>query len=43
MFSQVLGMGAAAVPMIRNLLAENGARAEAEAEAEKKERRSRAR
>src|ERR671939_41027 len=43
MFSQVLGMGAAAVPMIRNLLAENGARAEAEPEADKKEPRSRAR
>jgi flotillin len=43
MFSQVLGMGAAAVPMIRNLLAENGARAEAEVEPEKKEPRSRAR
>src|SRR5437763_548743 len=47
MFSQVLGMGAAAVPMIRNLLAQNGAPQDgapaAEPEAEKKEPRSRAR
>src|ERR671923_363730 len=48
MFSQVLGMGAAAVPMIRNLLTENGAagprRQESEQAAEpKKETRSRTR
>ena len=47
LFSQVLGMGAAAVPMIRNLLTENGAAgvraAAAEPEATKKEPRSRAR
>ena len=47
MFSQVLGMGAAAVPMIRNLLAQNGAPQDggpaAEPEAAKKEARSRTR
>src|SRR5919108_329216 len=48
MFSQVLGMGAAAVPMIRNLLTENGAagprRREGEQAAEpRKESRSRTR
>src|SRR5919206_919011 len=48
MFSQVLGMGAAAVPMIRNLLTENGAagprRADGEQAAEpRKETRSRTR
>ena len=45
LFSQVLGMGAAAVPMIRNLLTENGARQEGgeQAPEPKKEARSRAR
>src|SRR5438477_252925 len=45
MFSQVLGMGAAAVPMIRNLLAQNGAPQDGTQEAAepKKEARSRTR
>jgi flotillin len=45
MFSQVLGMGAAAVPMIRNLLAQNGAPQDGTQEAAepKKEARPRTR
>ena len=47
LFNQVLGMGAAAVPMIRNLLIENGAAGRQgggeQAPEEKKEARSRAR